>query len=31
MDPLVLSGTGNILVDKILDKYVTNVKKPGML
>jgi hypothetical protein len=31
IDPTALSGTGNILVDKILDKYVTNVKKPGML
>ena len=26
-----LDGTGNILVDKILDKYITNVKKPGVL
>jgi hypothetical protein len=26
-----LSGTGNILVDKILDKYITDVKKPGVL
>jgi hypothetical protein len=26
-----LDGTGNILVDKILDKYITNVKKPGIL
>lgn len=24
-------GTGNILVDKILDKYITNVKQPGVL
>jgi hypothetical protein len=31
IDPIALSGTGNILVDKILDKYITNVKKPGML
>ena len=31
IDPTSFSGTGNILVDKILDKYVTNVKKPGML
>ena len=31
IDPTALSGTGNILVDKILDKYVTNVKKPGIL
>jgi hypothetical protein len=26
-----LSGTGNILVDKILNKYITDVKKPGVL
>lgn len=31
MDPSVLDGTGNILVDKILDKYITNVKKPRVL
>jgi hypothetical protein len=31
IDSAALSGTGNILVDKILDKYVTDVKKPGML
>lgn len=31
MDKSVLDGTGNILVDKILDKYVTNVKKPRVL
>jgi hypothetical protein len=31
IDPTSLSGTGNILVDKLIDKYVTNVKKPGML
>jgi len=31
IDESAFSGTGNILVDKILDKYVTNVKKPGML
>lgn len=31
IDPLSLDGTGNILVDKILEKYITNVKKPGML
>jgi hypothetical protein len=31
IDSTSLFGTGNILVDKILDKYVTNVKKPGML
>jgi hypothetical protein len=31
IDASALQGTGNILVDKILDKYVTNVKKPGIL
>jgi hypothetical protein len=31
IDASSLEGTGNILVDKVLDKYVTNVKKPGML
>jgi hypothetical protein len=31
IDSSSLEGTGNILVDKILDRYVTNVKKPGML
>jgi hypothetical protein len=31
IDSAALSGTGNILVDKILDKYITDVKKPGML
>jgi hypothetical protein len=31
IDASALSGTGNILVDKILDKYITDVKKPGML
>lgn len=31
IDPASLDGTGNILVDKILDKYITNVKKPGIL
>ena len=31
IDASALQGTGNILVDKILDRYVTNVKKPGML
>ena len=31
IDTSSLSGTGNILVDKILDRYVTNVKKPGIL
>ena len=31
VDSAALSGTGNILVDKILDKYITDVKKPGIL
>lgn len=31
IDASALSGTGNILVDKILDKYVTNIKTPRML
>ncbi len=31
IDSASLDGTGNILVDKILDKYITNVKKPGIL
>jgi hypothetical protein len=31
IDASALEGTGNILVDKILDRYVTNVKKPGIL
>lgn len=31
MDKSAFEGTGNILVDKILDKYVTSVKKPGVL
>ena len=31
MDKSVINGTGNILVDKILDKYVTNIKKMRML
>ena len=31
IDSAALSGTGNILVDKILDKYITDVKKPGIL
>jgi hypothetical protein len=31
IDSSAFSGTGNILVDKILDKYITDVKKPGML
>lgn len=31
IDPTALAGTGNILVDKILDKYITDVKRPGIL
>lgn len=31
MDKSVIDGTGNILVDKILDKYITAVKKPRIL
>jgi hypothetical protein len=31
MDKSVIDGTGNILVDKILNKYVTNIKKMRML
>jgi hypothetical protein len=31
IDKSVLDGTGNIIVDKILDKYIVNVNKPGML
>lgn len=31
MDVSALSGTGNILVDKILDKYITDIKTPRML
>lgn len=31
MDKSVIQGSGNILVDKILDKYVTNIKKMRML
>jgi hypothetical protein len=30
-DKSILDGTGNILVDKILDKYTTNISKPGVL
>lgn len=30
-DKSILDGTGNILVDKILDKYVSNITKPGVL
>jgi hypothetical protein len=31
IDKSSLNGTGNLLVDKILDKYVTDVKKPRIL
>jgi hypothetical protein len=31
IDKSSLTGTGNILVDKILDKYITDVKKPRIL
>jgi hypothetical protein len=30
-DPSKFFGTGNIMVDIILDKYVTNLRTPGML
>lgn len=31
IDKSALDGTGNILVDKILEKYITNFGKPGVL
>lgn len=31
IDKSSLNGTGNILVDKILEKYVTDVRRPGVL
>lgn len=31
IDKSSFDGTGNILVDKILDKYITSLKKPGVL
>lgn len=31
MDKSMFDGTGNLLVDKILDKYITNIGKPGVL
>jgi hypothetical protein len=31
MAPGMLSGTGNIVVDKILSKYATDLKSPGVL
>jgi hypothetical protein len=30
-DKRLFDGTGNILVDKILDKYITNIVKPWVL
>jgi hypothetical protein len=30
-DSKMFEGTGNILVDKALDKYITNIRKPGIL
>jgi len=30
-DKVMLSGTGNFLVDKILEKYVKNIVKPGII
>jgi hypothetical protein len=30
-DKGMFDGTGNLLVDKILDKYITNMGKPGVL
>jgi len=30
-DKRLLDGTGNILVDKILDKYLNNIVRPGIL
>lgn len=30
-DKLMMSGTGNMLVDRILDKYVTTIVKPGII
>lgn len=31
IDKAALDGTGNLLVDKILDKYITAISKPGVL
>jgi len=31
MDKSFLNGTGNLLVDKILSKYITDIGKPGVL
>ena len=30
-DKSVLNGTGNMLVDKILDKYANTILKPGII
>lgn len=30
-DKSIINGTGNMLVDRILDKYVTTIVKPGIL
>jgi len=30
-DPAILSGTGNMFVDKILDKYANTILKPGII
>lgn len=30
-DKSILSGTGNMIVDKILDKYLKNVMRPGVI
>jgi len=30
-DPSMIQGTGNILVDKILSKYINPIKRPGIL
>jgi hypothetical protein len=30
-DKSVLSGTGNMIVDKILEKYLINIPRPGVI
>lgn len=30
-DKAMIDGTGNLLVDKILDKYVLSIKRPGLI
>ena len=30
-DKRMLDGTGNLIVDKILDNYVVNITKPGLI